>query len=102
MSAAGAVGSVHVGMTCVDFEQVTGLDTAKAPTIPIGTGWLMVQAESQNVRYRMDGDNPTASVGNIIYAGDPPAWFPVSQTTQALLKFIEEAASAKLNIHYFK
>ncbi|TAJ96997.1 MAG: hypothetical protein EPO41_04720 [Reyranella sp.] len=68
------------------------------PTIPATAMRVLVQAEVQNVRFRDDGTNPTASVGmqilagqTIEYAGDLSA-----------IKFIEVAAGAVLNVAYYK
>lgn len=63
-----------------------------------GSKLAYIQAESKNVRYRDDGAAPTASVGiqiaaaaSILYAG-----------TATALRFIEEAASAKVNILFYR
>jgi hypothetical protein len=57
--------------------------------------WL--QAESQNVRVRCDGVAPTASVGALLYAGDPPTFFPFAP---AAIYAIEVSASAKINAEF--
>lgn len=86
---------------CLGHEQVTGLSSAKTLTIPTGKAptYVLLQAETQNIRFRDDGTNPTAAIGLRIvkdlapfkYEGDPKA-----------LAFIEESASAKLNVGYYR
>lgn len=80
------------------YQQVTSLSSATALTVPNGTILAVIQAESQNVRYRDDGTNPTASVGFILAAGDNVVY----NGNIAALKFIEVTASAKLNVLYYK
>lgn len=89
------------------FQQITDLSSSTAltlPTAPAPKGCL-VQAEAQNVRYRTDGTAPTAGIGLILYAGDPPTVLSEANgfTAEglALLRFIEAAPSAKLNVVYF-
>lgn len=88
-------------MTPCGYQQITSLSSATALTIPTGvTGsvYALIQATTQNVRWRDDGTNPTASVGMQLLAGSD-MWYVGSLTA---LKFIEETASAKLNISYYK
>ena len=91
-------------MASLAYQQITDLSSSVGIVVPdLNAGgvkqprpagcWL--QAESQNVRYRDDGGAPTGSVGLILYAGDPPTWF---EGDLAAARFIETAASAKLNI----
>lgn len=82
---------------CVGFEQITGLSSAKGLTGAAGASYAIIQAETQDVRFRADGSDPTSSVGGVIAAGGSLKWD--SDFTQ--IKFIESAASAKLNVHYF-
>jgi hypothetical protein len=79
------------------YQQITNLSAAVGLTVPAQTRYILIQAESQNVRWRDDGTNPTAAIGMIIasgttleYTGDGTA-----------IKFFEAAASAKLNVSYF-
>jgi hypothetical protein len=58
----------------------------------------LVQAESQAVRYRDDGTDPTASVGATLASGDSV----VLTGDLSSYKFIEQAASAKLNITFMR
>ena len=86
------------------YQQITSLSSAASLTIPdpadnVGPVLAMLQAESQNIRYRDDGTDPTASVGMILYAGADP--MPYDGNLKAL-RFIEVTASAKLNVSYYK
>lgn len=83
------------------FEQITDLSTAKSLTIPPGTQQAWLQAESDNVRYRIDGQDPTASVGMLIKAADDR---PTKISAHAGLKRIRVIAASgtpKLNVTYF-
>lgn len=78
------------------YQQITSLSSAVGLTsIPAGTISVNVQPETQNVRYRDDGTNPTSSVGMILYVGGVYE-FKLAQI--ASMKFIEVTASAKLNV----
>ena len=94
-----------------DYTQLTSLAAAKliGPSVanggaatpdfelPDGAVGLLLQAEDQNVRWRVGGTAPTASVGHILFAGDQPYLLLGSQAVRQL-KVIEVAASAKLNV----
>lgn len=87
---------------CLGYEQVTSLSASAALTMPTTPSALkprvaLIQAESQAVRWRDDGTAPSASVGmrlnpntSMLYDGDLNK-----------IRFIEEAASAKLNVSYY-
>lgn len=80
------------------FQQITTVSAAIGLTVPDKTRLAMIQPESQNVRWRDDGTNPTASVGMILVANDILVYSGVLSS----IKFIEVTASAKLNITYYK
>ena len=81
------------------YVQLTSLASAVGlGTIPDGVTLAVIQSETQNVRYRDDGTNPSASVGMILVAGDILYYTGVMSS----IKFIQVAASAKLNITYYK
>lgn len=79
------------------YEQNTTLNTAKALTVPGGAQRALIQATGQNVRWRDDGTDPTATVGMQLAAGDSLFY----TADLSALKVIEEAASAKLNVTYY-
>jgi hypothetical protein len=75
--------------------QNTSLSSVQSLLLPAGANGVLLQATSQNVRIRIDGVAPTASVGFQIRAGDPVVLIPLWQN--ATIRAIEEAASAKLD-----
>lgn len=82
---------------CLGYQQITSLSAAAALTVPSGATMAVITPESQSVRWRDDGTNPTSTVGMPIsiltvlsYDGDLKR-----------IRFIEQAASAKLNISYY-
>jgi len=58
---------------------------------------VWIQAETQNVRVRCDGTAPTSTVGTLVYAGDPPTFFPFAP---ASIYAIEVTGSAKINAEF--
>lgn len=68
-----------------------------ALTVPGGATMALIQAVTQNVRWRDDGTNPTNSVGMRISAGEE-FWYTGDLDA---IKFIEEVASAELNVSYY-
>ena len=85
------------------YQQITSLSAATALTVPAPTNAVpatlaLIQAETQNVRWRDDGTNPTASVGMLLVVGDIlPYTGDLSK-----LKFIEATTGAKLNVSYYR
>jgi hypothetical protein len=80
------------------YQQITALSASTALTVPIGASFAVIVPETQAVRYRDDGTAPTGSVGQplavgvvLTYAGN-----------LAAIRFIEQAASAKLNVLYYR
>jgi hypothetical protein len=82
---------------CLGYQQITDLSSAVGLTIPSGATLALIVPETQNVRWRDDGTNPTASVGMPIFVGASLSY----DGDLNRIKFIQEAASAKLNISYY-
>lgn len=82
----------------VGYQQITTLTTATALTIPTGAQFAIVQAEGQDVRWRDDGVDPTATVGMILAAGDSMQFLGDLD----LVRFIEATAGATLNVSFYK
>lgn len=80
------------------YQQIVGIAAATALTIPPGTAFIEVQAETQAVRYRADGTDPTAAIGMPLAVGVREI---IGIQNLAALKFIEQTASATLNISYY-
>lgn len=81
------------------YTQLTSLGSAVGVgTIPTGTVLALIQAETQDVRWRDDGTNPTSTVGMIFKVNE----VYVYTGNLSALKLIQAAATAKLNISYYK
>ena len=65
---------------------------------PDGANKIMFQALDQNVRFTLDGTDPTAALGFQFNAGDPPVIMVIE--SRATIKFIEEAATADLQYQW--
>jgi len=91
--------------TRLGYQQITTLSSAQSLTVPsrdvnglsVKPSIALITPETQAVRWRDDGVAPTASVGMPLAAG------VTSQYDGDLTKiqFIEQTASAKLNISYY-
>lgn len=82
-----------------DYEQLTGISSAKRlQEIPSGATKALIQAEDQNVRWKDDGNDPTTSTGIRLAAGKD-LWYTGNL---ANLVFIEETATAKVNVLYYQ
>ncbi len=84
------------------YEQVTSLSSAKKLTVPstqdgVKLTFALITVESQAVRWRDDFTAPTSSVGMRLEVGDVLEYDGNLNDIQ----FIEEAASAKLNVSYY-
>ena len=82
-----------------DFEVLTGLTSAKGlAAIPDGARVALIQALSQNVRWKDDGNDATAAEGMQLQAGKE-MWYTGPLDA---LSFFQEAATATLNILYYQ
>ncbi len=83
-----------------NLSAAVGLPQVGNPAaIPNGPSVVAVLvAETQDVRWRDDGVDPTAAVGMLLTAGTEFVY----SGTLANIKFIEATASAKLNVSYYK
>lgn len=76
---------------------ITALAAATALTKPTGATRATIQAEAQNVRWRVDGTAPAAATGVLLVAGDTLELFGPDIDA---VRFIEAVAGAKLNVTY--
>lgn len=80
------------------YVQVTSLAAAAGlGTVPTGATYAIIQAEAQGVRWRDDGIDPTSTVGMTIAAGAELRY----DGNLRGIRFIEVAASAKLNVSFY-
>jgi hypothetical protein len=96
-SVPGNIGVEPAAMKPLGFQQISTLSSAVGLTVPAGALIALIQAESQDVRWRDDGSNPSATVGMTIGTG---LTLPYTGDLSAI-KFIEISASAKLNVSYY-
>jgi len=99
----------YVGVGVYPFQakgycQLTSLSSAVSVStcsggIPTGSDLMVICAETQGIRYRDDGVAPTSSVGMPIAAG---SCFQYSGSSLSAVQVIEQTASAKLNILFYK
>lgn len=81
------------------YQQITTLTAAVGFTIPSGGAQMaIVTVESQAVRWRDDGTDPTASVGMPLAVAQS---IIMTERQLSTIKFIEQAVGAKLNISYY-
>lgn len=85
-------------LDALGYQQITSLSSATGLTIPAGTSKIIVTPTTQAVRWRDDGTNPTSTVGYPLAAGSELVY---TAAQKGSLKFIEQAASAVLNICYY-
>lgn len=91
--------------TRLGYQQITSLSTATGLTVPqkdlnglaCKPSIAIITAETQAVRWRDDDTAPTASVGMPLAAGATLQY----DGDLAKIKFIEQSASAKINVTYY-
>ena len=107
-TAASGLPVVDANWTPVEYAQATNLTAARnmwgaagdvfGATEPAGSPTLaLIQALTQNVRWRDDGTSPTSTVGMQLAAGDQFLYTGDLST----IEFIEESATAELNVTLF-
>lgn len=79
------------------YQQIVGLAASTALTVPAGALVAVITTEGQNVRWRDDGTAPTAAIGFNLNVGQALFY----DGSLAALKFIQQAATATLNISYY-
>jgi hypothetical protein len=82
---------------CLGYQQITSLSSAQALTVPAGATMALIVPETQAVRWRDDGTVPTASVGMPVAIGEPLNY----DGDLNRIRFIEQTASAKINVSYY-
>lgn len=91
-------------MKCLGFQQITDLSSAVGLILPeVAEGVVIteatVQATAQNVRIRLDGNDASATVGQVLVANAAP--LPIRGDALANFSAFEVAGGAKLEVHYF-
>lgn len=91
--------------TRLGYQQITSLSSATGLTVPqtdlnglaCKPSIAIITAESQAVRWRDDGVAPTATVGMPLASGATLQY----DGDLTKIQFIEQTASAKINITYY-
>lgn len=91
--------------SCLGYQQITALSSATALTVPVVDAnglsakptLALIVSETQAVRWRDDGVDPTASVGMPLAVGVTLQY----DGDLSRIRFIEQAAGAILNISYY-
>ena len=82
------------------YQQMTSITVSTAlPSIPVGAKRALIQAETQNVRWRDDGTAPTGTVGQIAYSGLSPFLYEGSLSA---FRVIQATSGAILNVTYYE
>jgi hypothetical protein len=88
---------------CLGYEQITVLSGVAALTVPTDplsgqkATYAIIVPEAQAVRWRDDGGTLSATVGMPVVAGGELDY----DGDLTKIRFIEQAASAKLNVSYY-
>lgn len=80
------------------YQQIETLTSAQNLTVPASATFAVFVAEGQVVRWRDDGTAPTTSVGMPLATHTPMTYIG----NLAAFRVIETAASAKLNVSYYR
>ena len=86
------------GLRPLGYVQVTVLSASTGLTIPAGCCLIRVIPQTQAVRWRDDGTAPTATVGQPLAVG---AELLYDATGMVALRFIEQVASAAINVTFY-
>lgn len=89
-------------MIYVGFERVASsaaVKTVSNLTVPANATGVEIQADTNNVRYTMDGTDPTTTSGMLFLTTSEPKFFGIDALRA--IKFIENNVGAGgLNFHY--
>ena len=81
------------------YVRITALSTAvPLPSTPANVKYAVVQCEGNDVRWRADGTNPTATDGMWMPAGTERIF---DSGAIAALRFIQAGPASVLNVNYF-
>lgn len=80
------------------YQQITSLSSSTSLTVPAYATRALIQAETQDVRWKDDGSTPTSSSGMLLSATRDMLY----TGSLSAIRFIETTASAKLNVSYYR
>jgi len=92
--------------SCLGYQQITSLSSATGLTVPTVTPeglstlptHAMIICETNPVRWRDDGVNPTASVGMLMQANSCMMY----DGDLKKIRFIQTGAAATISVSYYK
>ena len=79
------------------YQRITGLSTVKSLTVPGGVRTVMLKCETQPVRWRDDGTDPTTTDGFLLDAGEEFMYTGKPQK----LRFIETVPGSVLHANFY-
>jgi len=82
------------------YHQLAAGSMSSAISVPGSGSVVVIQAEAQNVRYRADGEDPTATVGMLLAAGESHT-IQIGNGNIRTIRVIESAGGAILNVTTF-
>lgn len=102
--AGAAVAQVGQRLVPLGYCQLTSIDTAVLVSscsggIPDGTNVVLMRAETQAVRYRDDGTNPTTTVGMPMLIADAPVLYV---GTPSAIRVIAAVGGGKLDVLFYR
>lgn len=83
----------------VSFESLTVSTTAVGLTVPANVHSALISTDGETVRFRMDGANPTASIGHKLPLDTFIEFYRGDLTT---VRFIATGADATLFVTYYR
>ncbi len=88
---------VDAKLVPLGYQQIADLSSVEGLSPPPNARVCIIQAVTQNIRWRDDGDAPTSGIGMVLAAGLDMLY----TGNLANIQFIEVAASAELNVSYY-
>ena len=92
------MGGVGSTTTPLGYQQITSLANPTGLAVPAGATTAVLEVSGQAVRYRDDGTAPTATVGMPVPAGQQISY----SGNLAAIQFIQQAASATLDVLFYR
>lgn len=95
---------MHNHGPCLGYQAITLTGTAQKLTIPGNPKYanaILVRVETANARFRMDGTDPTATVGMPLLSTDQDLWLEPSQGGLINFSAIAQSGSPVLHVMYF-
>lgn len=90
----------RTGYKCTGFEKITVDNTVKTLTVPANTLFALISLESNPIRIRMDGSNPSTTDGMLISVDT----VFIIEGKDALVNFKttrQGASDGIIQVHYF-